>query len=613
VVDDTWFQSRLSGASRQEVAGSRPRASWSLEDREAVATLALALVEDISLEGAIQRILDEVRVALRAQSILVLLAGRDGATLELVGSRVSPATAARLAEISVGGSCFCARAFRTGTIQVVERLDPPVEGSLARVLQEVEGLWSAVAVPLRSPRGVIGTLAVGYSRPRQFSSRDRDLAQTLANVAAAGIQNARLYETTLRRERRGEIISEVLAALTATIDADQVPRRLVDVLLHAYGADRAWLLYPCDPTAATIRVPYEATMPDYPGANALDEPIDPSALGYVLTRALESDAPIALDLDDESLPAGVRELHQGYSVRSLLAVRLKPRDDRPWLLGLHQCRYRRAWTPEEVGILAEIAGYATVAIEHAQLYRQAQDALRVRDEFISSAAHELKTPVTAMKGYAQVLLRLVKRDESLDERFRRALVAIDHSADRITRLTHDLLEVSTFDSFGKLGRRGPVDLGGLACEAAADAGTRAGERPLTCEVIRPAVVVGNRDRLADAIYSLIDNAIRYSPEGSPIEVTVDAAGVEAVVSVRDYGLGIPEERWPYLFEPLFEPHPAGALGYVGVVSLGLYLARRIVEEHEGRIWFATHEGEGTTFNIAIPLAEAPAAEPGLNG
>jgi signal transduction histidine kinase len=89
---------------------------------------------------------------------------------------------------------------------------------------------------------------------------------------------------------------------------------------------------------------------------------------------------------------------------------------------------------------------------------------------------------------------------------------------------------------------------------------------------------------------------------------VDVFGEEATVSVHDDGPGIPEERWPYLFEPLYEPHPVGGQGYVGVVSLGLYLARRIVEEHEGRIWFETKQGSGTTFHVAIPRAEPVAGE-----
>lgn len=72
--------------------------------------------------------------------------------------------------------------------------------------------------------------------------------------------------------------------------------------------------------------------------------------------------------------------------------------------------------------------------------------------------------------------------------------------------------------------------------------------------------------------------------------------------MRDYGHGIPRERWPHLFEPLYEPRPAGDVGYVGTVSLGLYMARRIVEQHGGRVWFESKEGESSTFFVALPLA-----------
>ena len=590
-------------AARRRVEEAHLASGWTRRDREAVAALALALVEDISLEGAIQRILDEVKFALKADTVVVMLVRSDGRALDVAGARLRAMPRERLPEVSVDDSCFCARAYRMGQAEAIERLDAPAEGKLALMLHRDEGLRSVIATPLRAQRGIVGTLTLGYCRAHHFSRRDRTLTATLADVAAAAIQNARLYETTLRRERHGEIISQVLAALTATIDADQVPRRLVDVLLHAYGADRAWLLYPCDLSAPTVSVPYEATTIGYPGAHALGLRSDSSTISYLLKRALASDEPVAIDRDEPSLPEIYRQFLAKYEIQSVLAARFQPPGDRPWLVGLHQCGFRRAWTAEEVSTLAEIAGYANVAIEHAQLYQRAKEALRIRDEFISSAAHELKTPVTAMKGYAQVLVRLAARDCGLDERFRRALLAIDHSADRITRLTHDLLEVATIDTYGRQTRRTRVDLGELSRTTLADAEIRAGERMMVCRVTGSAVVFGNRDRLADVIFSLIDNAIRYSPDASTIQLDVGAEEGEALVSVHDQGLGIPEERWPHLFEPFYEPHPAGGMGYVGVVSLGLYLARRIVEEHGGRIWFETEPGVGSTFHIALPLGQ----------
>jgi signal transduction histidine kinase len=116
-------------------------------------------------------------------------------------------------------------------------------------------------------------------------------------------------------------------------------------------------------------------------------------------------------------------------------------------------------------------------------------------------------------------------------------------------------------------------------------------------------VEADRERIEEVLVSLLDNAIKYSPQGGEVEVRVWAQEGEAVVSVKDHGVGISRERQPHIFEPFYEAVPSGAPGYRGVVALSLYLSKLAVERHKGRIWFESEAGKGSTFYFSLPLAE----------
>lgn len=288
-------------------------------DREAVAALARALVEDVSLDGVIQRILEQVGLALGAPAVTVMLATPKGDALELAGTQLLPAAAEALRRVPISEPCVCTRAFQTEQLQTVKDVSQsPRAGALAAKMGSAEGVRSLVVVPLRDRQGTLGLLMAAFAEPRQLTPRELKLAAAMADISAVAVQNARLYAAALERERRRELVGEVLAAITATIDVEQVPRQLVDVLLRAFAADRAWLMYPCDLSAEAIGVPYEATVPAYPAAQALDRPLPTASVGYLLSLALSQDRAVTVDVSDPSLPEAFRRLHRPQHVQSIL-------------------------------------------------------------------------------------------------------------------------------------------------------------------------------------------------------------------------------------------------------------------------------------------------------
>ncbi len=228
---------------------------------------------------------------------------------------------------------------------------------------------------------------------------------------------------------------------------------------------------------------------------------------------------------------------------------------------------------------------------------------RLRDEFLSIAGHELRTPITSIRGLAQLLER---RHAQLDpERVAAALSSITEQTEQMALLVDELLDVSRIRS-GRLSlTMQPCDLSALLRTAVARATPqRDGEIRLHAPEMLAAE--GDAGRLLQVFSNLIDNAMKYSDARAPIDVTALRHGNEATVAVRDRGIGIPVEAQDRLFERFYRAENAAQ--YAGGLGLGLYICREIVERHGGTIAITSTPGEGSLFTIRLPLAAASAAD-----
>lgn len=216
----------------------------------------------------------------------------------------------------------------------------------------------------------------------------------------------------------------------------------------------------------------------------------------------------------------------------------------------------------------------------------------IRDEFLSTAAHEFKTPLAVVKAYAQLLQ---KRDPSEAQ----ALVVIQRQVDRLNRLVQHLLDTTRLRLDGDAPRE-RFDLAAVAGDVVERMRYSSPAHAFTVAAAS-APVVGDKERIARAMTSLLENAVRFSPAGGPVAVHVETRGEEAVFSVEDRGVGIAPERQPRLFERFYRAH-AGTPEDYGGLGLGLEMSREIVQRHGGRMWFVSEQGKGSTFHFAVPLA-----------
>jgi signal transduction histidine kinase len=250
-----------------------------------------------------------------------------------------------------------------------------------------------------------------------------------------------------------------------------------------------------------------------------------------------------------------------------------------------------------------IAAQAAVAIDNARLYRQAQEAIRLRDQFLSIASHELRTPIAAIKATAQAALRARSRGVLDEERVDRSFQSIAATTDHVARLASDLLDVARLRSGSMPMLRESIALGPLL-ERLANAyrDQWADQHELIVYGgAESAPVAGDRDRLEQVFANLLDNAAKYSPLGSPIRLTIATEGGGVRIAVIDRGIGLPEGTAHTLFQP-FSRAPNAVARHIQGLGLGLYIARQVIENHAGRIWCeSSGEGEGSTFYVWLPL------------
>ena len=240
--------------------------------------------------------------------------------------------------------------------------------------------------------------------------------------------------------------------------------------------------------------------------------------------------------------------------------------------------------------------------------RELVEANAAKDKFLSMIAHELKTPLTTLKGRTQLLQRRVAR-EGLDEVVSQGLKDIERSINRLHVLVNDLLDASLMQTNMFVIHRRRCDLVQLCRHVIEDYTSGSGPalrfeapgEPIEAEV--------DADRIGQVLLNLLSNAHKYSPKGYPITITVQQVGFEAIISVRDMGAGIPPEDLQHIFDEYYRsPEVDLQAGMQKGLGLGLYIAHKLVERHAGRIDVRSVPGEGSVFSVALPLFVDPSTE-----
>lgn len=297
-----------------------------------------------------------------------------------------------------------------------------------------------------------------------------------------------------------------------------------------------------------------------------------------------------------------RTMREQWRIRSLVVVPLGLADD---LIGLLVANF--SWVGaidgEELAILEAYAEQAALLVARAQAYEQQREAAeqlaeadRLKSEFLAMVSHELRTPLTAAKGFVDTVLLHWDR---LDEGRRRELLSrASDNADDLTRLIGQLLDFSRVDADRVDIRPGRVLLREVVDDIVARLAPAFADHELVVEIDPDLAVTADVDAVGHVLANLLSNAVKFSPSGSEVTIGARVAGLDAVVSVSDRGIGIPADDVSRVFERFYQSEQPGSVPRG--TGIGLAIARRFVELHGGRIWVESVPGEGSTFVFTLP-------------
>jgi PAS domain S-box-containing protein len=243
------------------------------------------------------------------------------------------------------------------------------------------------------------------------------------------------------------------------------------------------------------------------------------------------------------------------------------------------------------GVFNGYIGACVDITEQKQLQQQ-------KDEFIGIASHELKTPVTSVKAYAQLLQSIFQREG--DEKKTSMLVKMNNQVDRLTSLIGDLLDVTKIQSGRLQFNDDYFDFNQLIIELTEDLQRTTTKHNIIIKLCDAATVYADKDRIGQVLTNLITNAIKYSPNSEDIIVTNAIKGNEVEVCVQDFGIGISKSKKDKVFEQFYRVSGDKQHTFPGL-GLGLYISSEIVKREGGRIWVNSIEGEGSTFCFALPV------------
>jgi signal transduction histidine kinase len=287
---------------------------------------------------------------------------------------------------------------------------------------------------------------------------------------------------------------------------------------------------------------------------------------------------------------------------SVMGIPLIARDRTIGAMTFASVRPGRRYDAASLALAEALARRCALAIDNARLHAQTRDALRARETFLSVASHELGGPLARVKLHTEVLL-LAQSRHSLDEQLlKRSLGSIERATNRLTAITQDLLDVARWHRGDLVLRPTRLSLARLVREVVRGFIERLDQRHrLVLHVPRGRhIVLGDAGRLEQVCENILENAVKYSPDGGDVRVEVRAEAGGVLLEVRDQGIGIPVGSAEMIFEPFGRAANAERRGLPGM-GLGLYICRSTVERHGGRIW-AESAGEfrGTTITVWLP-------------
>ncbi len=470
------------------------------------------------------------------------------------------------------------------------------------------GCTSCIIVPMVAGGETLGVISLMRAAPdRPYGEADLAIAEELAHRAGLAVDSARLYRQARRREETARFFAEASVLLSSSLDFKSICERLASLVVPTFadwcGVDlvqdgelRRIAIAHVDP--AKIEIAWESRRRFPPDPNA---PRGPHAV--VRTGRSElvdeiSDGMLANAAQNEEHLRFMRDL----GMRSLILVPLVAGGRPIGVLNLVWAESGRRYGREDLEMMEELGRRAGLAIENARLYHEARVAVKLRDEFLSIASHELKTPLTSLRLKVDGILRAATKRRSIEPATLIARIeGVDKQLARLTELVDALLDVSRAAA-GRLELTlDEVDL----VVVVRDVAERFKDELRSAGCALSIVVAGSKGpiigrwdrlRLDEVVTNFLSNAIKYGAS-KPIQIRVSASQDRALLEIEDHGIGISagdQQRLFKRFARVVSPRNYGGFG------LGLWIVKVLIEAMGGEVAVESTVGVGSVFRAAIP-------------
>ena len=476
-----------------------------------------------------------------------------------------------------------------------------------------EGIASIVVFPLLIRGERSGTLVFYSHQPCRYRDVDIRVGTALANLAASALTTAELYEEQRKARdaadharQRAAFLAQAAATLGASLDYQRtleavaalaVPT-IADWCAVAIVGDRGTLhqlaLAHVDPAKIELARTLQERYPADPGASG--GPYEVIRTGKpIIVRRIQTEL-----LDTTARDSEHRQILRELNLTSYMCVPLATHSQPFGAITFVSAESGREYSEDDLRFAQDLAMRASLAVDNARSYARANEASRLKDEFLATLSHELRTPLNAVLGYA----RMLRLGSIGPDKQRAALDVVERNATALKQIIEDVLDVSRIVA-GRLRLNvEPVDLTNILQEAAATVMPAAHAKGVRLEaIIDPLTspISGDPDRLQQVVWNLLSNAIKFTPRAGKVQLRLARVNSHVEITVSDTGRGIDRQFLPFVFER-FRQADAGFSREHGGLGLGLAIARQLTELHGGTILAASDgPGLGATFTVRLPL------------
>ncbi|MBI3240999.1 MAG: PAS domain S-box protein [Chloroflexi bacterium] len=511
---------------------------FQVRQRDYLLDIIRALSQQLDLDTALARILEAASDILGGQAGLIAIRDDAGGSFRVRAQhRVTPEFI---------------RHFDAILREAADRGDPArfviseIERRLVAVGRQFD-LSGTVGLPLQLGDELLGILLIFRAVAAPFGANERKLLQAFTDQAAIAVNNARLYQNSVNERRRLDAVLDGSADGILIMDSGHRIQRWNRALARLTGIG----------AANSVGRGHDEVIRWAKREPGLDLN-DAEAGGWPFS----SGSPLYVEGD----------LRKSNGSTVAVGITYAPIFDKENRL---------------VNIVANVRDITR--------FREAE---QLKSTFVSVVSHELKTPVSLIKGYAGTLRR---DDAKWDSRtVQESLAVIEEEADRLAALIENLLDASRLQAGALKLNMGEVDLNALASELVVKFRTQTDRHAFVVEFPPTLPIVhGDEERLRQVLINLLSNAIKYSPDGGAIRVMGRAEPEQVVVTVSDEGMGLPDDELDKVFDRFYRADTPATRRAQGA-GLGLYLAKAVVEAHGGQIWASSEAGRGAAFSFSLP-------------